>query len=424
MKQLVGVLAVAAMIAGIAIVVIPVALVVGAGSIIQNTSDPTAGICAEDGSPSLSVDMTGLPEKALDLTAEQIENVAIIMAAGEASGLGARAQLIGIMTAMQESTLQNLAGGDRDSIGLFQQRPSQGWGNPSQLHDPVYAARAFFEGVPDKGIPGLKDIEGWESMPLTAAAQAVQISGYPDAYAKHEAKARELMSLISGAPIQEASEYLINNTIGCDSEALLPSAAAPDGLPTQAQLTQPSADVACPDGTTDLGAHTGGFNGAHVPLRLCSIPDTVCTGSDCAVGELGGKARGEVVVNSLVAPHFIAWLNEVRAAGYDPTFTSSFRSWSTQQRISRNGTNPNAADPGYSNHQMGAAIDIAGLPGVYDRHMCTGHTADGACKADTPAWDAYWKIALKHGAAFHHNEFWHMEWVITRPDTRQLPFLQ
>lgn len=395
-----------------------------AGVTVQNANNPTAGVCAEDGSPSLSVDMAELPDEALDLTSEQIKHVAIIMAAGEAAGVGERGQLIGIMTAMQESSLLNLEGGDRDSIGLFQQRPSQGWGDPAQLHDPTYAARAFFEGVPNQGIPGLKDIEGWESMPLTAAAQAVQISGYPDAYAKHEAKARELMSIISGAPIDVASDYLIDHSIGCDSAELLPSTAAPDGLPTQAELVQPSADVACPEGTIDLGANTGGFNGQHVPLRLCSIPGTVCTGSDCGVGQLGGKARGEVVLSSLVAPFFVAWLNDVRAAGYDPAFSSSFRSWSTQQRISRNGTNPNAADPGFSNHQMGAAVDISGLPGIYDRHMCAGHTPDGSCKLGTDAWEAYWKAAISHGAAFHDNEFWHMEWVITRADQRQIPFIQ
>jgi hypothetical protein len=83
---------------------------------------------------------------------------------------------------MQESRLTNLGNlgsrNDHDSLGLFQQRPSSGWGTPAQITDPVYASTKFYE--------KLKTIAGWETMPLTEAAQRVQISAYPDAYAKHE----------------------------------------------------------------------------------------------------------------------------------------------------------------------------------------------------------------------------------------------
>lgn len=238
------------------------------------------------------------------MSAEQLTNAAIIMKTAEDLGIGERAQLIGIMTAMQESTLNNLSGGDRDSVGLFQQRPSQGWGTVDQLTNEVYAARAFFQGVDAANgshIPGLADISGWESMTLTEAAQAVQRSGYPDAYAQHESQARKIMAALAGVPIAEASNDLTNNTIGCDAGGLLPSV-SPDGLPTQPALKQPSAQIACPDGTVDLGASIGGVDGQKVPIRLCSIPGTVCTGSDCRQGDLNGKARGEVVVSSLVAP--------------------------------------------------------------------------------------------------------------------------
>src|SRR5699024_10472881 len=91
------------------------------------------------GSPALSVDPAQLPDSVEGMSEEQLSNAAIIMKAGEEAGLGERAQLIGIMTAMQESTLNNLDGGDRDSVGLFQQRPSQGWGTVEQLADPTYA---------------------------------------------------------------------------------------------------------------------------------------------------------------------------------------------------------------------------------------------------------------------------------------------
>ena len=84
--------------------------------------------------------------------------------------------------------MRNLSWGDRDSVGLFQQRPSQGWGTPEQLQDPAYAARLFYVG--NEGYTrGLLDIRGWQSMTVTQAAQAVQISAYPDHYAKWETSA-------------------------------------------------------------------------------------------------------------------------------------------------------------------------------------------------------------------------------------------
>lgn len=113
---------------------------------------------------------------------EQIRNAAIIIKTGSDLKMPPRAWVIAVATAMQESRLTNLgnlgANNDHDSLGLFQQRPSAGWGTPAQVMDPVYASTKFYE--------KLKTIAGWEKMSLTEAAQAVQISAYPDAYAKHE----------------------------------------------------------------------------------------------------------------------------------------------------------------------------------------------------------------------------------------------
>jgi hypothetical protein len=105
-------------------------------------------------------------------------------------GLPGRAATIGIATAMQESKLVNLPGGDRDSIGLFQQRPSQGWGTPAQVRDPVYASNAFYD--------VLVKIEGYEDLPITKAAQKVQRSAFPSAYADHAPQARILASALTG----------------------------------------------------------------------------------------------------------------------------------------------------------------------------------------------------------------------------------
>ncbi|GAB2872733.1 hypothetical protein GCM10022245_04460 [Streptomyces mayteni] len=101
--------------------------------------------------------------------------------------------MIAVATAMQESSLANLRGGDRDSVGLFQQRPSQGWGTREQLMDPVYAANAFYD--------ALLGVADWEVRPLAEVAQNVQRSAYPDAYARWEEPASALVaSLWEGDP--------------------------------------------------------------------------------------------------------------------------------------------------------------------------------------------------------------------------------
>ncbi|KUL31426.1 peptidoglycan DD-metalloendopeptidase family protein [Actinoplanes awajinensis] len=123
-------------------------------------------------------------------TREQVGNADIIVAVGVGLKIPVRGQVIAVATAMQESSLINLTGGDRDSIGLFQQRPSQRWGTPAQLHDPQYAATKFYT--------KLLSITGWQTMPLTRAAQAVQVSAYPDAYAKWEPDAAHLVAALTG----------------------------------------------------------------------------------------------------------------------------------------------------------------------------------------------------------------------------------
>ena len=119
-------------------------------------------------------------------------NAQIIIDVGRSLGVPDRGIIIALAAAMQESSLRNIDYGDRDSVGLFQQRPSTGWGTVAQLTTPSYAAQLFYGGPsnPNKGkTRGLLDISGWQSMTLTQAAQAVQISAYPDAYAKWEASA-------------------------------------------------------------------------------------------------------------------------------------------------------------------------------------------------------------------------------------------
>jgi LysM repeat protein len=126
------------------------------------------------------------------LDSEMRRNAETIVAVGRKAGVSNRGLVIALAAAAQESGLRNVHHGDRDSLGLFQQRPSAGWGTVAQVMDPVRASLAFFGGAgnPNPGVTrGLLDVAGWESMTLTQAAQAVQVSAYPDHYAKWEASA-------------------------------------------------------------------------------------------------------------------------------------------------------------------------------------------------------------------------------------------
>jgi len=127
------------------------------------------------------------------MTAEMAANARIIIKIGRSLGVSDRGLVIALAAAMQESSLRNVNYGDRDSVGVFQQRPSAGWGTRSALLDVAHASRLFFGGPsnPNRGkTRGLLDISGWQSMTLTQAAQKVQISAYPNAYAKWEKSAR------------------------------------------------------------------------------------------------------------------------------------------------------------------------------------------------------------------------------------------
>lgn len=124
------------------------------------------------------------------LEPDQADTAALLAATSVRRSLPARATTIAIATGLQESKLRNIGHGDRDSLGIFQQRPSQGWGTPEQVQDPVYATNAFYD--------ALVEVEGYEDLPVTEAAQAVQRSGFPDAYAQHEQRARAWASAMYG----------------------------------------------------------------------------------------------------------------------------------------------------------------------------------------------------------------------------------
>lgn len=126
---------------------------------------------------------------------DQLHNAAVIVTVGARRDIPIRGQVIAVAAAMQESNLRNLGflgdRNDHDSLGLFQQRPSQGWGTPEQIMNPEYAAGKFY----DK----LLTVPGWQGMTLTQAAQAVQRSAYPDAYAKHEPDATAIAAMLTSS---------------------------------------------------------------------------------------------------------------------------------------------------------------------------------------------------------------------------------
>jgi N-acetylmuramoyl-L-alanine amidase len=134
-----------------------------------------------------------------ELDAEQTENARTIIRIGRELGVPDRGIAIALATAMVESWMRNLDWGDRDSLGLFQQRPSAGWGSAEQVRDIERATRVFYGGPADPNgaeTRGLLDIPDWESLPFTDAAQAVQISAYPDRYGEWEQSAYSWLSVL------------------------------------------------------------------------------------------------------------------------------------------------------------------------------------------------------------------------------------
>ncbi|MFE2234221.1 C40 family peptidase [Streptomyces sp. NPDC059442] len=200
----------------------------------------------------------------LDAPAEQVPNAKTIQATGVAMNIPARGQVVALATALQESGLRNLTYGDRDSLGLFQQRPSMGWGTANEILDPVHASTKFYE--------GLRKVSGWESLSITQAAQAVQRSGYPEAYAKWEPLATAL---------QKAIEPLLPKTGGTSPDPS-PSGSGGTGSPPPSTAGSCSADG---DGT-DFGTIPPGALPAEYKIPA-DAPREVQTAIRWALGQLG-----------------------------------------------------------------------------------------------------------------------------------------
>ena len=158
-------------------------LLIGAGAVavVQSVFGSSGADCSPAGSSASST---------AGFDAQQMANAAIIVAIGKQMNVPARGWVVAIAAAIQESGLRNLDHGDLDSLGLFQQRPSQGWGTAAQIMNPTYAATQFYQ--------HLLAVEGWLGMTVNDAAQTVQRSGTPDAYAQHEEAANQVVAVLEG----------------------------------------------------------------------------------------------------------------------------------------------------------------------------------------------------------------------------------
>ena len=158
----------------------------------QAAQDQAAQAAAQPApAPAPQCTVPAMPGPPAGVTDEQIANARTIAQVAHDRGLSERAVVIALATAQQESKLLDIDYGDRDSLGLFQQRPSQGWGSPEQVLDPTYAAGKFYD--------GLVQVPGWDTGRLTDVAQAVQRSGFPEAYQQWEGLATALAASITPA---------------------------------------------------------------------------------------------------------------------------------------------------------------------------------------------------------------------------------
>ncbi|MFF8970508.1 heavy metal transporter [Streptomyces sp. NPDC014995] len=222
-----------------------------------------------------------------EFSPEQAVNAATIAAVGTNRGMPERAVTIALATALQESALRNLDHGDRDSLGLFQQRPSQGWGTAREVTDPTYAANIFYE--------HLAKVPDYTGLPLTVAAQRVQRSGYPEAYAKHEPDATLLAAALTGTAAA---------TLTCEGLAETATATGPAAV--RAALVRDFGRDALQEAGVEAGTETGTETGAAEAVtpavetsgRTVTLPVTAETAAGRGVRERGWQLAHWAVANA------------------------------------------------------------------------------------------------------------------------------
>jgi len=192
------------------------------------------------------------------LSGEQASNAATIVQVGQSMKVPVRGWVIAIATALQESNLTNLGDlgsrNDHDSLGLFQQRPSQGWGTPEQITNPEYAAGKFYQ--------ALLRVPGWQTMPVTEAAQRVQRSAFPNAYAKHEQRATAIVQAFTGGTLPDCGPVAVSAS---GWTRPVPGTIT-SGFRTPERPEHDGIDIAAPRGTVIRAASAG-----LVVTVLCNV---------------------------------------------------------------------------------------------------------------------------------------------------------
>ncbi|MYZ38803.1 hypothetical protein [Streptomyces sp. MnatMP-M17] len=229
-----------------------------------------------------------------EMSPEQAANAATISAVGTTRGLPERAVTIALATALQESALRNLNHGDRDSLGLFQQRPSKGWGTAKQILDPVYSAGQFYD--------HLAKVPGYSRLPLTEAAQRVQRSGFPQAYAKHEPDAALLAAALTGRSAA---------SLTCSAPD---TAVAGDPAKVRAALARSFGSGVRPaDSDTGVSVPVSATAGTGTDTAMDTVADTDASGGPAGKGS--SSRRGWELAHWAVAQASVLRIDEVSYAG-------------------------------------------------------------------------------------------------------------
>lgn len=244
-----------------------------------------------------------------EFTPEQAVNAATIAAVGTGRGLPERAVTIALATALQESGLRNIGHGDRDSLGLFQQRPSQGWGTEKEIQDPIYSAGIFYE--------HLVKVRGYTELPLTVAAQRVQRSGFPEAYAKHEPDATLLAAALTGRSAA---------TLTCEGRPGATPTSGPDAV--RAALVRDFGQDALQSAAAEVGARKAAPTPAPAVIegdgQTVLLPVTGDTGSGAGRGV---RERGWQLAHWAVANASDLHIKRVSYAGREWTAGNTDSQW-------------------------------------------------------------------------------------------------
>jgi hypothetical protein len=263
-------------------------------------------------SVSCRIDVTGTGSVD-ELDSEQLANVRVIVDVGAARGISAQGRTIALATALQESTLHNLDHGDRDSLGLFQQRPSMGWGTAAQIMDPRYSSGKFYD--------ALLKVPGWPTLPLTVAAQAVQRSAFPLAYAKWEPLAAKLAGIDGGTFCPDYASGLPDDATG----AMLRAALAQQGDPYVWGATGPDA-FDCSGLIVYAWRQAGFVLNIRTAAQMHDVADPVPAGQekpgDLIFSQFGTRVAGAGHVKIVVRPGLSLEAPrtglDVRLKDYDP----------------------------------------------------------------------------------------------------------